>query len=67
MRKTAVKAGGGPIVAVMLAAFMGCAGDPANQRAASSPSPSGTALIDQHEVQTTFRTEHVSPFSLRPS
>jgi FtsP/CotA-like multicopper oxidase with cupredoxin domain len=50
----------------MLAAFMGCAGDSANQRAASSPSPGGTSLTDQQEVQTTFRTEQRQPFQPPP-
>jgi suppressor of ftsI len=45
----------------MLAAFMGC-GDSANQGAGASPSPSGTSMTDQQEVQTTFRTEQRQPF-----
>ena len=65
MRKTVVRASG-PVVAAMLAALMGCADDATNQRAASSPSPSGTALIDHHEVQTTFRTEQRQPFQPPP-
>ena len=65
MRKSVVSAGGS-IVAAMLAAFMGCAGDPTNQRAASSPSPSGTSLTDQHEVETTFRTQQRQPFQPPP-
>jgi hypothetical protein len=50
----------------MLDALMGCAGDSTNQRAGASPSPSGTSLTDQQEVQTTFGTEQRHPFQPPP-
>ena len=65
MRKTVVMAGGS-IAAAMLVVCMGCAGDPTNQRAASSPSPSDTSLADQHEVETTFPTQQRQPFQPPP-
>ena len=65
MRKTVVRAGGS-IAAAMLVVCMGCAGNPTNQRAASSPSPSGTSLADQHEVETTFPTHQHQPFQPPP-
>jgi suppressor of ftsI len=65
MRKIVVRTGGS-IAAVILVVCMGCAGDSTNQRAASSPSPSGTSLADQHEVETTFPTQQRQPFQPPP-
>ena len=65
MRKSVVSAGGS-IVAAMLAAFMGCAGDPTNQRAASSPSPRALPGPISMRWRQPSRLNSVKPFQPPP-
>jgi suppressor of ftsI len=74
MRKTVVRAGG-PVVAAMLVAFMGCSGDPPKtsrpsasqiKGAAATPSPGDTPSADLPDVPTTFSTVQRQPFAAPP-
>jgi suppressor of ftsI len=74
MRKTAVRAGG-PVVVAMLVAFMGCSGGPPKtsgpspsemKSAAANPSLGDTPAAAPPDVPTTFSTVQRQPFAAPP-